>query len=233
MKKEVYEYIWVRNHGKCEKCSVSLFKENEVEKLINTTKYKTKGVSVDILKYKINCWKCSKELWMITYYFESFYTYCLGSINKLDKILLYLDNVPDVKIEERYSKTLQEIGAYNVCPHCDNIQANFYIGDQLDNGSFEIKKLKSIIMDFEYEDLLDMKDCDGEKKAEEEEKTKIEKSYYLNRVKRAGHIHHIDKNRGNNTDENLKLLCVDCHIKEHNNDKKASNLLKASNIKKI
>jgi len=28
-------------------------------------------------------------------------------------------------------------------------------------------------------------------------------------------VHHIDKNRGNNSLENLKLVCPTCHVKEH------------------
>ena len=28
-------------------------------------------------------------------------------------------------------------------------------------------------------------------------------------------VHHIDKNRGNNSLENLKLVCPKCHVKEH------------------
>jgi len=29
-------------------------------------------------------------------------------------------------------------------------------------------------------------------------------------------IHHIDKDRTNNVESNLKLLCYNCHKKEHN-----------------
>lgn len=46
-------------------------------------------------------------------------------------------------------------------------------------------------------------------------------------------VHHIDKNRLNNKEDNLKSLCVLCHSKEHpNNYNKGTNMLKINEFRK-
>ncbi len=44
------------------------------------------------------------------------------------------------------------------------------------------------------------------------------------RDKRVIEVHHIDKNRDNNKLDNLKILCANCHLIEHHEEKKLKNI---------
>ena len=57
---------------------------------------------------------------------------------------------------------------------------------------------------------------------------KLVKELYGFRCKNCGfdrflHVHHIDRNPENNDIENLVLLCIYCHIKEHPNNEEEMN----------
>lgn len=44
------------------------------------------------------------------------------------------------------------------------------------------------------------------------------------------HMHHIDRNRNNNTDDNLILLCATCHHKQHTDKKYISTMLHKQSV---
>ncbi len=55
------------------------------------------------------------------------------------------------------------------------------------------------------------------KKRKEQENYKCEKCRIdLSKHKKFLHTHHVDGNKTNNTKENLKVLCIECHAKEFN-----------------
>ena len=39
------------------------------------------------------------------------------------------------------------------------------------------------------------------------------------------HVHHVDTDKRNNTSENLKVLCIECHCKEHNHEHMKQNFM--------
>ena len=83
---------------------------------------------INIYKWKSKCWKCSKEITKVSYFFASKYSsHTIGSVQKLDEILA--KKYPF--IQKVFSKTMGKEVIGNICVHCNAYQGNWFIAEEL------------------------------------------------------------------------------------------------------
>jgi 5-methylcytosine-specific restriction endonuclease McrA len=190
-------YIWERDKGTCQKCKKQLYElidpyEEAIEELQNLHEIK-------IYKWIHKCWKCGKETPIVTYDLGILMDNQLGTIKKLDEMLMQKYSF----VNKKFSKTQQAEDVANTCINCGALQGNFFLVKEL-----LLKKADGQNMD-ELVDITFPNDLEPEDlQIERGELTYEEKSSYAN-------VHHIDGNRSNNNLENLILLCRQCHMKTH------------------
>lgn len=199
MNAELRHKIWQRDGGICQECKKELFDiiepyEEAIDGLLNMK-------DIPILKWSQKCWKCKKETDVVTYDFCVDYDHQIGSIEKLDQILMEKFGF----VKKVFSQTMGEEVIANTCTHCGATQGNWCIMEDLIEMKSSNVDMNKLIHTFlpntlRFEDLHIKKE---ELEIEEEE------------IPLLAHVHHIDTNRSNNNPENLILLCKDCHVRIH------------------
>ena len=189
--------IWERDKGKCQGCGKELtMKINPYDDILSQF---LDLKEIKIFKWERPCWKCDNTTSIVTYDLEVGYDFHIGSITKLDKLLM--ERYPSVK--NVFSKTMEENTIANVCVKCGMLQGNWFIMEELlemKNDGVDFEKLVDAVIP----NTFDFKDFYGDEEFET----------YEERLS-SGHIHHKDRNRDNNEPGNLILLCRDCHFKNH------------------
>jgi len=190
--------IWNRDKGKCQKCGKKLYEvyDSLEETLDELKKLKT----IPIYKIPAVCWKCKKETDVISYNFTVGYSFKIGDVEKIDKILI--KKYPFVK--KIFSKTMDEETTGNVCKHCGVYQGNWYVMESL--LMYEVDETLPEIFFDEIDVELTLEDLGF--KGEELKPYKM-------KIPKIAHVHHIDGNNKNNDPSNLVLLCSSCHKKVH------------------
>ncbi len=191
--------VWERDHESCQECNKNLYKIETIEpfKEISEELYARKELF--IYKWETDCWKCKKKTTKVSYFLDRPFSYHIGDIEKLDKILM--EKYPFVK--KVFSKTRGEEVIANTCIHCGRLQGNWFITEE-------------IILDLVNEGLENYVDIKIPITLTPEDLDISEEDpHYKERVdiERFGHVHHIDGDRSNNKLENLILLCPSCHKK--------------------
>lgn len=191
--------IWQRDNGTCQECKKILYKMidpyEDIIKELKTIR------EIPIFKWTKNCWKCNQETPIITYDFAVAYDYHMGSIEKLDKLLMR--KYPFVK--EIFSKTMEQDVIANTCINCSGLQGNWFVmEDIIEMKASDIdmnQYIDTVIsIDLEFEDLrIDKKELQP----------------YRDEIPLIAHVHHKDMNNKNNELKNLILLCRECHLKMH------------------
>lgn len=103
-------------------------------------------------------------------------------------------------VKRTFSKTRREEVIANTCVHCESLQGNWFImEDLIDMAHNRDMKLIDLVLpnNLTAEDLH------------------INREDYKPMMTSLGHIHHKDGNPKNNDPGNLVLLCRDCHAKIH------------------
>ena len=199
MNDKIRSLIWEMDKGVCQNCKKKLFKiidpyEDVIEELLTLKE-------IPIFKWSKECWKCHKKTEVVTYDFAVRYNYHIGSIEKLDMVLM--QKYPFVK--RAFSKTMGSEVITNICINCGALQGNwFMMEDLLEMKCSDINMNK--LIDIKLPNTLKFEDLPIDI---EELKPFEEKSSFF------AHVHHIDRNRENNEMDNLVLLCRDCHIRLH------------------
>jgi hypothetical protein len=199
MNDKLREEIWQRDKGICQQCKKELFMvvdpyEEVIEDILSMKE-------IPIFKWSQKCWKCKDETDIVTYDFYAGFNCHIGDIGKLDKLLMQKYSF----VEKVFSKTMELEVITNTCVKCGIIQGNFFIKDDLLNMKSSNINMDELIDVFlpnhlQFEDLPFDKD---------------ELKPYQEKMPLIAHVHHIDRNRMNNKQNNLILLCKKCHIKLH------------------
>jgi len=211
MNDSIRDEIWERDNGVCQSCGKNLMDVIDPLEIIKETL--SSIPIINVYRWSIICWKCRAETPVVTYNFnDGNYDYSIGSVEKLDRILM--KRYPFVN--RKYSRTREETVTANTCRNCDALQGNFYIGHDL----FEME-CEGDVLDERIDMTIpnDLKTEDLYRAASDEEFSPYEIKHTED-----GKIHHIDQDRHNNDPENLVLLCMKCHRKVHRS--KDSRLLK-------
>jgi len=193
---ELRNRIWVRDRGICQNCKRKLFQDPY--KVIVEELSTLKGIP--IFKWSKKCWKCQRETPIVTYDFTVGYSFRLGDIEKLNKILM--QRYPFVK--KMLSKTMGTEVIANTCVHCGSLQGNWFVGEDLIEMATDGVDMNKLV-DLVLPNNLTFQDLPIEKQ---------EISPFRVRLS-IGHIHHKDGNPKNDDSDNLVLLCRDCHEKIH------------------
>jgi hypothetical protein len=200
----IRQKIWKRDNGVCQQCKVALTKE--IDYYEEALEELGKITEIPIYKWKHECWKCGKENDIVSYNFIFMYNHSIGDIEEIDRELMKI--YPFVK--EVYSYTQKRMVIGNTCIHCGAYQGNFFV----------IEEMLEQFNEHGEEDLIDknipnMINFDNIP-VEREDNFVVEE-----KITSFGHVHHKDRNTKNNNLENLILLCRICHIKTHNELRKA------------
>jgi hypothetical protein len=194
--------VWKRDRGICQECGIKLTKtvyppnpkDVASKELSNLTE-------IPIIKWKWECWYCSKDTPIVSYYFENYFTsYSIGMIDKLDSLLLKEYSF----VNRTYTKSMGKVIA-NTCINCNKPQGNSHVAHELSDLMAPWKKeeekqslIETTIPNYLIVDDLGLPD--------------IEPPPYEEKIL-AGEIHHIDLNWQNDEQSNLILLCKPCHSK--------------------
>ncbi|GAG75394.1 unnamed protein product [marine sediment metagenome] len=191
--------VWERDHESCQRCSKILYKIETIEPFKEILEELHDLKEIKIYKWERECWKCKKKTPRVSYYFSTGFSYHVGEIEKIDKILM--ENYPFVK--KIYSKTMEQEVIANTCVHCSSLQGNWFIGEE-------------IILDIMYQGLDKFLDIKIPNTLTLEDLPLDKENPMLQPypdIKMSGHVHHVDGDRSNNKLENLILLCPSCHKK--------------------
>lgn len=118
---------------------------------------------IEVLKYMKKCWKCSKDTPIVTYDIVGDYNYNIGDQQKLD--LQLLEKYPFV--QKRFSKTMGMEVICNVCQHCDQIQGNFFVRDDIIDMAYITDEERNALIDSYIDDNLRDEDMYPETKKSE------------------------------------------------------------------
>lgn len=195
--------IWKKDRYTCQNCKTQMYSVEDAKK--SATDVLKRISEVEVYKWLRKCWYCQKHTPIVSYWLEiGCSIYSIGDIEKLDEVLL--EKYPFVlKI---YSKTARQKTIANICKHCEKLQGNWFINEEIQKMHCEDVDFDKIIdqripCSLLLEDLPDGGDF-GE---------------ITTRFFDLGEIHHKDKNPKNNNPENLVLLCKKCHKKIHEKQK--------------
>jgi hypothetical protein len=103
---------------------------------------------IAVIKYHKKCWNCSKETPIVTYDIVWDYNYKIGDQPKLDEQLMNKYSF----VKKRYSKSHDQEVVCNVCEHCDSIQGNYFIMEDLIEMAYINEKEKKDMIDSYIED---------------------------------------------------------------------------------
>lgn len=104
------------------------FKKSQTEAIEYCNCYRTK---IPIYMWDAHCWKCGLYTPHVSYYFEcgscEGLSHHIGDLPLLDKKLTEFYFF----IKKTYSYTMQEDIIANTCIHCESLQGNFFILEEL------------------------------------------------------------------------------------------------------
>lgn len=187
--KAVREAIRSRAEDRCEECGRPLAKEV----VLRQPKILADEVLVRLLPY--SCWRCSAPMKVV--HAEWGYR---GT--DLGVILEVTDPELGAVLESRFpwfklsfSKTVGYSYYGNRCPKCDALQGHFSVTEMAIPQASERIEAEELRLPWKVVEL--------------------EPAYEETRVRRWGHLHHVNGDPGDNRPENVQLLCIQCHRAEH------------------
>ncbi len=201
---EIREIIWKRDGNKCRDCGRVLV--NIIDEYKETKILLSDPLCIPIYKFIRKCWKCNMDTPIITYCYDTHVgLITIGSVDKLDKLLMEKYS----SIKTKYSRTMEQDVIANICINCGVLLGNYFVHDELLDDIADEMEFSNNIID-KIEILLSPEDLSIDNDG----------SFIFSEQESFGHVHHIDHDRDNNNLDNLILLCRDCHIKRHKNDRR-------------
>ena len=201
MDDKLRDFVWQRDRGLCQLCGRKLTGKPDSLDLEKRALEELSGLKeIPIYKWIRTCWSCEKKTTVVSYNFAVFNSHHIGSITKLDEALAEKYSF----VKKVYSKTMGREVIANTCIHCGSLQGNWFVMEDLLELPYEVD-MNSLI-DLNLTNNLTTEDLHI--KVEEPRPPKETRL-------RIGHIHHKDLNWENNDNDNLILLCEDCHFKAH------------------
>lgn len=155
-----------------------------------------------VYRYYKECWKCKERTQILSYFFFLAYNHTIGNVEKLD--LQMLEKFELIKKVHSYTMECEVIA--NVCEHCQALQGNWFVSDDINRILFtpdEIKETPDLPVVERLQNNLTLDDTNFE-------------TSEVHKIFTGGEVHHINKDRTNNQLSNLVFLCRKCHLKRHN-----------------
>lgn len=200
MDERTRKLVWERDTGSCQHCKKQLSFLQETDYYDELMQCLQDIKTVPVFKFTWQCWNCKQQTAVVTYDLLIDCSYAIGSLEKLDVQLM--PKYPLVK--KVFSHTMNREVIANTCAHCGIIQGNHFIDEHILNlkccgNETDMHEVGLLCNNLHFEDLSVTRD----------ELTNTRE------MKLPSEIHHIDRDRSNDTPQNLVLLCQACHLKLH------------------